>query len=1041
MNISSASVKRPVTTLMISLVVIVFGLVSLGKLPIDLLPDFELPIAVVIASYEGVGPQEMENLVTRPLEEAIATVGNIENVSSVTSEGQSIIIAQFSFNTDMDFAALEMREKVDLVKGYLPDGVSEPMVLRVDPNAQAILQLSLSNTGDLAQAQAIAEDLIKPRLERIEGVASVDIRGGYENQILIQLKNEKLQGYGITPDYLAQIIAAENLNLPGGTVNKGNQELTIRTVGEFETLDEIRNLRIPLPTGATVQLKEIADVEMKYKELTSLAKTNGENSIIVSVQKQSGTNTVQVANAVSAEIEKIQEENKNLDMQILFDQSDYIEMAIDTVKDSAIQGAILAVLVLLLFLREFRPTLIIATSIPVSIIATFAVLYFSGITLNLMTLGGLALGLGMLVDNSIVVLENIFRYRENGYSSIDAAQLGAKEVGMAVTASTLTNVAVFLPIVFMEGITSTIFKELALTVTVSLMVSLVVAVSLIPMLSSKLLSSNISSKSQRKKAKKPGRISSWLEEVYQKVEDGYRSLLAKAQGHRFLTVLVVAIIFVLSLIPMSSLGREFLPQTDEGLVTISVSLPAGAELKDTEAILTQIESELEDIPEIEMVFSTAGSGSAMSMSLSGRQTNVGTVNCILTDIENRQRTAQEVADEIRNRIYDIPGAEKKVSASSMASLSLAGGGAINIQIKGDDIDTLKTIGDDVCDIIKTIDGTREVESSLAEGIPEVQIRVDRTRASQYGLTAAQIASTVRGTISGMIATRFKYQGDEIDVVIQGDESISKSIANLEQMMISTPAGIRVPLGQVAEVVVDRGPVSITRDGQVRMVTVSAQIVGRDLGSVSRDIEQKLQDYDMPEGYSYELAGENEEMVKAFKDLTMVLILAVILVYMILAAQFESLVQPFTIMLSVPLGLVGGILALAITGRTINVASLIGLIMLAGIVVNNTIVLIDFILTLRREGMERDKAIIEAGPIRLRPVLMTTLTTVLGLLPMAFATGEGAELEAPLAIALIGGLVLSTVITLIFIPVVYSLVDDMGNFFRRKVFKKTGDSPL
>lgn len=1041
MNISSASVKRPVTTLMISLVVIVFGLVSLGKLPIDLLPDFELPIAVVIASYEGVGPQEMENLVTRPLEEAIATVGNIENVSSVTSEGQSIIIAQFSFNTDMDFAALEMREKVDLVKGYLPDGVSEPMVLRVDPNAQAILQLSLSNTGDLAQAQAIAEDLIKPRLERIEGVASVDIRGGYENQILIQLKNEKLQGYGITPDYLAQIIAAENLNLPGGTVNKGNQELTIRTVGEFETLDEIRNLRIPLPTGATVQLKEIADVEMKYKELTSLAKTNGENSIIVSVQKQSGTNTVQVANAVSAEIEKIQEENKNLDLQILFDQSDYIEMAIDTVKDSAIQGAILAVLVLLLFLREFRPTLIIATSIPVSIIATFAVLYFSGITLNLMTLGGLALGVGMLVDNSIVVLENIFRYRENGYSSIDAAQLGAKEVGMAVTASTLTNVAVFLPIVFTEGITSTIFKELALTVTVSLMVSLVVAVSLIPMLSSKLLSSNISSKSQRKKAKKPGRISSWLEEVYQKVEDGYRSLLAKAQGHRFLTVLVVAIIFVLSLIPMSSLGREFLPQTDEGLVTISVSLPAGAELKDTEAILTQIESELEDIPEIEMVFSTAGSGSAISMSLSGRQTNVGTVNCILTDIENRQRTAQEVADEIRNRIYDIPGAEKKVSASSMASLSLAGGGAINIQIKGDDIDTLKTIGDDVCDIIKTIDGTREVESSLAEGIPEVQIRVDRTRASQYGLTAAQIASTVRGTISGMIATRFKYQGDEIDVVIQGDESISKSIANLEQMMISTPAGIRVPLGQVAEVVVDRGPVSITRDGQVRMVTVSAQIVGRDLGSVSRDIEQKLQDYDMPEGYSYELAGENKEMVKAFKDLTMVLILAVILVYMILAAQFESLVQPFTIMLSVPLGLVGGILALAITGRTINVASLIGLIMLAGIVVNNTIVLIDFILTLRREGMERDKAIIEAGPIRLRPVLMTTLTTVLGLLPMAFATGEGAELEAPLAIALIGGLVLSTVITLIFIPVVYSLVDDMGNFFRRKVFKKTGDSPL
>ena len=436
------------------------------------------------------------------------------------------------------------------------------------------------------------------------------------------------------------------------------------------------------------------------------------------------------------------------------------------------------------------------------------------------------------------------------------------------------------------------------------------------------------------------------------MESGYRSLLRSAQRHRLITVLAVAAIVFLSLIPISNLGREFLPQADEGLITISVSLPAGAELKDTEAIITEIESKLEDIPEIEAVFSTAGSGSTMSMSLSGRQTNVGTVNCILSDIENRQRSSQEVADEIRERIYDIPGAEKKVSASSSMMLGLAGGGAINVEIKGEDINTLKTIGDELSSIIKSVDGTREVESSLAEGIPEVQIRVDRSRASQYGLTAAQIASTVRGTLSGMTATRFKYQGDEIDVVIQGDKSLSQSIANLEQMMISSPAGISVPLGQLAEVVVDRGPVSITRDGQVRTVTVSAQIVGRDLGSVSRDIEQKLQDYDMPEGYSYKLAGENEEMVKAFQDLTLVLILSVILVYMILAAQFESLVQPFTIMLSVPLGVVGGILALAITGRTINSASFIGLIMLAGIVVNNAIVLIDFILTLRREGLER-----------------------------------------------------------------------------------------
>jgi len=1038
MNISSVSVRRPVTTLMIVLVVVVFGVVSLARLPIDLLPDFELPIAVVTASYEGVGPQEMENLVTRPLEEVVATVQNIENISSVTSEGRSIVIAQFTFNTDMGFAALEIREKLDMIKGYLPSGVSEPMVMKIDPNAMPILQLSMFNLEDLAEAQRIAEDLVKPRLERIEGVASVDITGGYDKQVEIQLKNEQIRGYGLTLEYLTQIIAAENLNLPGGTVQKGNQELTIRTVGEFKTLDEIRNLRIPLPKGGTVQLKDIAEVELKNKELTTLARTNGESAINISIQKQSGTNTVQVANAVRNEIEKIQEENQDLEMKILFDQSDYIEMAIDTVKDSAVQGAILAVLVLLLFLKDFRSTFIIATSIPVSVIATFAVLYFSGITLNLMTLGGLALGIGMLVDNSIVVLENIFRYREEGYSRIDSAVQGAKEVGLAVSASTLTNVAVFIPIVFVEGITSTIFRQMALTVTVSLIVSLVVALSLIPMLSSNILISDVNrDKSSRRRG--AGKLVQMLDRFYAGFESAYRRLLQGALRRRLLTVAVVTAVFAVSMIPVSMLGQEFLPQTDEGRISINVSLPAGAELKDTNKILTEIEARLEDIPEIETVYSTIGSGTILSLR-GGSRTNEGNIYCMLKNVKLRQRTTQEVADEIRDMIYDIPGAEKKVSVSSSITFGLTSGGSINVQIKGDDLNTLKSIADDISSIVKAVEGTREVESSMAEGIPEVQIRIDRTRASQYGLTAAQIASFVRGTISGTTATRFRYQGDEIDVVIKGDETLRKSISNLEQMMLSTPAGFSIPLGQVAEIEIDRGPITITREGQVRVATVSAQIVGRDLGSVSTDIEERLKDYDMPAGYSYQLAGENEEMVKAFKDLRLVLLLSVLLVYMIMAAQFESFVHPFTIMLSVPLGISGGVLALALTGKTLSIASFIGLIMLAGIVVNNAIVLIDYILTLRREGKDRREAILNAGPIRLRPVLMTTLTTVLGLLPMALSTGEGAELEAPLAISLIGGLVLSTAVTLVFIPVVYSLVDDLGNFFRKKVFRKAGNSP-
>ena len=464
MNLSERSVRKPITTLMLILIVIIFGMVSLSRLPIDLLPNFEIPIIVVSTTYQGVGPQEMENLVTSPLEGVIGTVGNIEDISSITMEGQSLVIAQFAYGTDMDFASLEMREKIDLIKGYLPDGASSPMVLKIDPNASPIVQVSLSSSGDLAQGQRIAEDLVKPRLERLEGVASVDVTGGYENQIEISIRAEQMAGYGLTTDYLAGILAAENLNLPGGQVQKGNQKLTIRTVGEFQSIDEIENLLVPLPTGGVVGLSDIAHVEMNHKETSTLAKTNGQKVINISVQKQSGTNTVQVANVVTEELDRIQEENQELDIQILFDQSDYIQTAINNVADSASLGAVLAILVLLVFLKNFRSTLIIATSIPISIIATFVLLYFSGVTLNLMTLGGLAFGVGMLVDNSIVVLENIYRFRQEGYSKFEAAYLGAKEVGMAITASTLTTVAVFLPTVFMESFTSEIFKDMAITI-------------------------------------------------------------------------------------------------------------------------------------------------------------------------------------------------------------------------------------------------------------------------------------------------------------------------------------------------------------------------------------------------------------------------------------------------------------------------------------------------------------------------------------------------------------------------------------------------
>ncbi|MTI68248.1 MAG: efflux RND transporter permease subunit [Firmicutes bacterium] len=1037
MNLSKLAVKRPVTVLMVTFIVILLGVVSLTRLPIDLLPKIEVPVAIVSTDYSGVGPEEMEKLVTKPIEESIATVGNIKNIQSISSEGNSIVVAEFNFGTDMDFATLEMREKVDMVKGFLPDDSKDPMVLKIDPNAMPIMEVSLSGGRDLSKLQNFADDILKPRLERIEGVASADISGGYDRQVTIKIDQQKLLGYGISIDYLAGIIGSENLNLPGGSVYKGKQELTIRTMGEFKNVDEIKNLPIPLKTGGSVYLKDLADVSMEFKDITTISRTNGDKSISISMQKQSGTNTVNVSRLINEELESIKNDYPNISIKTVIDQSEYIEQSINNVIKNAVLGALLAVFILYLFLRNLRTTFIIGTAIPVSVIATFILIYFNDITLNLMTLGGLALGIGMLVDNAIVVLENIYRFRQEGYSRKDAAIKGAKEVGMAVTASTLTTVAVFLPIVFVEGITSTIFKELALTVTMSLFASLAVSLTLIPMLSSKLLKVD---KEQGKKHHSRFRLFSWAYDVFDKlflrVENRYKKILHWSLGHRKSTVFLAILIFAGSLVSLTNVGAEFFPTMDEGQFNISVSLPKGSELESTNKVVTEIEERLFKIDEVETVFTNIGGGGNMAVDVG--TTDSATINVLVKDLDKRERTTTEIADEVRNLIWDIPGAKKEVSVVSSTMMGGGMNGApVSISVKGDDLDTLKEIGEDFVNIIKSVEGTREAKSDISEGIPEVQIKINRKISSQYGLTAAQIATSVKGTIDGKTATRYKVNGEEIDVVIKGDETLKKSLSNLKQVTIQNQTGMNIPLSQVADVDIERGPTAINRDAQSRVITVSSQVVGRDLGSIAEDIKAKLKNYDMPDGYHYEMGGENKEIQDAFSDLALALILAVVLVYMILASQFESLLHPFTIMLSVPLAFAGGALGLFITRRALSVPAFIGVIMLAGIVVNNAIVLIDYINT-RREKFEetRHDAITNAGPIRLRPILMTTLTTVLGLVPLALGIGEGAEAEAPMATVVIGGLLLSTLLTLVFIPVVYTIFDDLTGFVKRKLVKES-----
>ena len=1016
---------------MIVLVVVLLGTISLTRLPIDLFPEIEIPVAVVSTSYTGAGPQEIEGLITKQIEGAIATVGNINTVSSISYEGSSIVIAEFNNGVDMDFAALEMREKVDMVKGFLPDGATDPMVLKIDPNSMPIMQIALSTKGDLTGLQTLAEDTFSQRFERIDGVASVSVGGGFTKEIEILVDASKLSNYGLSTTQLSQLLSAANMNLPGGNVNKGEEKLSVRVTGEFKSLDDIKNTPITLATGDVITLKDIAEVQLTNKDISAISRTNGKDSISISIQKQSGKNTVQVANSINKEIAKLRADYPNVEIDIVLDSSAIITDSINTVVENVVIGSILAIVILYIFLKNMRTTLIIGIAIPISLIASFILLYFNGITLNMMTLGGLALAVGMLVDSAIVVLENIYRFRSEGYSKQDAAIKGASEVGMAITASTLTTVAVFIPIVFIDGMVGTMFKDFALTVTLSLGASLLVSLTLIPMLSSKILTVDIEEEGSNKKKKKLNFVYNAFDKVLNKLDRIYKSLLNKSLRRRKTTVIVSIVVFFVSIAGLFGVGMEFFPATDEGTISISVKMPLGTQIDKVNKVTRIIEEKLSEIEEIAVVFTNVGGGDILMGGSAG--SNNGTVSIVLNKLGERERSTAQVAEHIRSLLRDIPGAEISVTQTSSMSVT-ATGNPISISIKGSELDVLENISNDFKSIIESVEGTREVKTSLSDAVPEVEVLVNKENAAAYGLTTAQVASAVRGGASGTTVTKYKENGEEIDVVVRPAGDFTENLTSFEQISITTPAGINIPLGQVADISIQKGPIQISRENQERVVTVNSQIVGRDLGSINADIVAKLQEYEMPEGYSYNVGGENEEMMEAFSQLLLALVLAVILIYMVMAAQFESLIYPFIIMFTIPLAFSGGALALFITRRALGVTALIGVIMLAGIVVNNGIVLIDYINVLRREGKERSEAIIIAGPVRLRPILMTTLTTVLGLVPLALGIGEGAELQAPMATVVIGGLLLSTVLTLVLVPVLYTIFDDMSNAFKSKLRK-------
>jgi len=1031
MTLSELSVKRPVTFFILFIGIVGIGVVALSHLSPELLPDFTFPIVGVFTSYPDVGPQEIENLVTRPIEGMVSTVTNIKEISSITREGASIIIVRFNWGTNMDVAALDVREKVDMIQKFLPSDVEKPMIFKFDPSMMPVIMLRISGRKNEVELRKIAQDKIKPLIERIEGVGYSEVMGGEEREIRVELNRLQMEARGLTIDHVVSALRAASVNLSGGSIERGNKEYTVRGLGEFKTVKEIEKVSIPGSRGI-YYLRDIAEVKDTFKEKTSTTLINGEPGVVIMVQKASGYNTVRVCRGVKKEIARIEKTLPGISIGTMMDQSEFIERSLREITSTLIQGSILAILVLFFFLYRFRATGIIALAIPISVIGTFIVMYLSGITLNMMSMGGLAIAAGMLVDNAIVVLENSFRRWEKGEDWKSASIGGAEEVTAAIMGSTLTTVAVFLPMVFVTGIIGIFSRDMALTVTLSLLVSLFMALTLVPLLCSQTFKIEVKSPAEKVRNK----FQKWWEE---KVLFNYKKYLNYCLNHRWTVIVVMLAIFIISLsflYPFHFVGMEFIPRIDEGEISIRVELPVGTKLEETENTVKKIEEIVRrEVPEAKVIQSSiGGAGMASIIGISGGSYRAN-VNIELLDLKKRKRSQWEIERILRHSLSQIPGAKISIGGGGMIGGGTMGGGGagmrmgliagapISVEIYGYDMDKAKQVAEEVKKIIAEIPGTAEINISMEEVKPEVQLQVDREKASSWGLPPALVINTMRSYIYGVTATRFRESGEEYDIVVRLREEDRKNIEDLSSLPISLPAGGIIHFGDVCSVHPALGPVRIERKMQERMVSVEADYEGKDLNKVTNDIENKIKNLTLPENFFIKIGGEAKEMRESFMLLGYALIGALFLVYAVMAATFESLLDPFVIMFTFPLAIIGVVWILFFTGNTFNALSFVGLIMLVGIAVNNGIVMVDFIKRLREKGLALRDAVIQGAAIRLRPILMTSLTTIFGLLPMAMGMGEGAEIRIPIAQSVLGGMTVTTFLTLFFIPTLYTVIEE------------------
>jgi len=1013
MKIVKFSINRPVTVFMFTVAAIIFGFISYSRLNLNLLPKISYPTLTITTEYPGTAPSEIENIISKPIEETCGVVDNVVRISSISRAELSEVTVEFAWNTNMDFATLKLREKLDFLR--LPVGATKPIILRYNPNEEPIMKLGLTGDADLARVRYIAEREVKQALESIEGVAACSISGGLEDEIHIDLDEQKLSLLNIPITTVASRLAQENVNLSAGILKQKDSQFLVRTINQFATVEEIQDIIIEKRGDVQITLGSIADVFRGYKERKVISRINGRECIEAAIYRAADANTVSVAKEVTERLKAVREnilKPRQMDYLVITNQSKFIKNTISEVKRTAIIGGILAVMVLLYFLKNLRSTLIIGASIPVSVVITFFLMYSSNITLNIISLGGLALGIGMLVDNSIVVLESIQRYRESGANLYDSALKGTSEVAGAVTASTFTTVAVFFPIVFVEGIAGQLFKDMALTVTYSLVASLVVSLTLVPMLNSVLRREGSKERLTQglKFLFKP------VDRVYDRFYDSYKKAQDISFARRRIIFLAVIVLFFGAISMSYFMGKELIPVISQGEFLINVEFKPGTSLKENAAIIDDMTATLEQYAEIDSIYELIGRGSRGGVSFQEERENLSEFTIrlksgILGKGEDR------IMDRVRTDLEKFPTTKIKVYKPRLFSFKAP----LEVVVSGNELDEIKDVSDALLAKLRRVRGITDIKSSMEEGYPEIQIIFNRAVLASQGVTINDVGSQIRNMIEGEVATRFIESEREVDIRVRLSEDYRDRVEKVERIQVRNGMGVMVPLKALADIRIKEGPAEIRRILQQKAAVITGNISGISLDVAKEKVMAEAASIDKPPDTSIYLAGQSMEQDVAFSSMIFAIFLAIFLVYLVMASQFESFKKPFIIMFTIPLGIIGVVIVGLVFSMSINVIVLIGLIILSGIIVNNAIVLVDYIGQLQNQGLPKVEAIKTAAQVRWRPILMTTITTVLGLLPMALDFNEGFEIRIPLALTLIGGLIFGTFLTLILIPLIYNWV--------------------